>query len=217
MIDFMNEMNGVIEHHAEWAWLAFALIAFGESTAFIGALIPATPVLLLVGSMLGAGRLDPWDVVPGGIIGAILGYGLSFALGRWAGRRLAHARGLRPHRRSIARVRLFFARYGTPSLIFGRYVLGPFQSLLPFFAGASGMSARRFWTINVFSGVLWIFATLAPGYLAARGAGHVPISSEWQHGATGLLTAISLGAVLACILVALARPLVKLLRASLRG
>lgn len=217
MLDFANWMNGVVEHYAGWTWLAFALIACGESTAFIGALIPATPVLLLVGGLIGSGRANAWEIVPSGIAGAILGYGLSYVLGRWAGRRLAHAPGLRPHRRSIARVRLFFARYGTPSLIFGRYVLGPFQSLLPFFAGASGMSARRFWTTNVFSGVLWIFATLMPGYLAARGAGNIGIPPEWQHAATGLATAISLGAVLACILLALARPLVKLLRAISRN
>lgn len=212
MLDFTNWMNSVLDYHAGWAWLAFALIACGESTALVGAFIPATPVLLLVGTMVGSGRLSPWDVVPSGIAGATLGYGLSYAVGRWTGRRLGHAAVLRPHRRSVARVRLFFSRYGAPSLILGRYVLGPFQSLLPWFAGAAGMPARRFWAINIFSSVLWIFATLTPGYLAARGAAHIPGGPEWQYGAVGMLTTISVAAAVLCILVALAQPVVRLLR-----
>jgi len=212
MLDFAAWMNSVLDHHAGWAGLAFALIAFGESTAFVGAFIPTTPVLLLVGSMLASGRLSAWEVVPGGIAGAILGYGLSYAVGRWTGRRLGRLAWLRPHRRSIARVRLFFSRYGAPSLILGRYVLGPFQSLLPWFAGAAGMPARRFWTINIVSSVLWIFVTLTAGYLVARGAGRLPVGQQWQDRAVGMVTAISFGAAALCILVALAQPLAKLLR-----
>jgi len=215
MLDLATWINAILDQYAGWVWLIFALIVFGESTAVVGAFVPATPVLILVGTMIGSGRLSAWDVVPSGIVGGILGYGLSYGIGRWTGRRLGHAAALRPHRRSVARVRLFFLRYGALSLILGRYLLGPFQSLLPWFAGAACMPARRFWAVNVLSSALWMFATLTPGYIAARGAAEVPGGPDWQNGAVGMVTAISLGAAGLCILIAVARPAARLLRTLL--
>ena len=76
---------------------------------------------------------------------------------------------LRDHCRGVARARLFFRRWGGPSLILGRYVLGLFQSMLPLVAGISAMAQRRFHAWNVASGVVWVIVVLIPGYLAAKG------------------------------------------------
>ncbi len=152
-----------------------------------------------MGTLLGSGRLSPWDVVPAAMVGAILGYGLSYHGGAYLGRGFARHRRLRKHRRSVARARLFFSRHGGPSIIFGRYALGPFQSLLPFVAGTVRMPVRRFWVINVASGVIWVLVTLTPGYLVARSLNGVPLGPHWQDEASAVLIAVSGGAVVICI------------------
>jgi membrane protein DedA with SNARE-associated domain len=200
MGDLVDFVARVLRESGAWAGLIFGLLAFAESTAFLGALVPATPVLLLVGGLLAAGELNPWHIVPAAIAGAFLGYGGSYAYGRSVGPRLGRLPRLRRHRRAIARSRLFFRRFGFSSLIFGRYVLGPFQSLLPFVAGASGMDAKRFWAVNTLSSCLWVPLCLAPGYFATRVVGSSALSADVQILANQLIFAISLGAASLAIL-----------------
>ena len=169
MADTLTDLFKPILSYSAFAAPAFGLLAFGESLVILGILIPATPILFLVGTLLGAGQLDPLAILPWALVGAITGYWASWALGRRSGHAIYQSRRFRPHRRQIARTRLYFRRWGGPSLILGRYVLGPFQSLLPFVAGVAQMPARRFHFWNTVSGTIWIFAVLAPGYLVGRG------------------------------------------------
>ena len=130
-----------------YGWLAgpaFGLLALGESLVLLGIVIPATPILFLVGTLLGSGALDPFAILPWALVGAITGYWASWALGRRSGHTIYASPHFRPHRREIARTRLYFRRWGGPSLILGRYVLGPFQSMLPFVAGVAKMPRRQF-------------------------------------------------------------------------
>lgn len=180
-----------------WAAPAFGLLAFGESTAVLGIIIPATPILFLMGTLLGSGRLNVAPVLAWAIPGAIGGYWLSWAIGARLGHRIYHGRALKRHRRGVARARLFFRRWGGPALILGRYVLGPFQSMLPLVAGVAKMDARRFNAWNVASGVIWVIVCLAPGYLTARGlwaAGADPRVEQWL---TAGLAVASVGLIVA--------------------
>ena len=177
--------------NAAWAGPVFGLFAFGESLAVAGVIIPATPVLFLVGTLLGSGKLDPWSVIPWAIAGAIGGYWASW----WSGRRMGSAvyrrRIFTGQRRTIARVRLDFRRWGGPSRIFGRYVLGPFQSMMPMVAGVAKMDARRFHAWNIVSGTAWVAVVLAPGYFAAKGLTVLGFGVAQQHMLTGVLLGVS--------------------------
>jgi len=191
----LDALTAAITAHAVWAGPLFGLLALGESTAVLGVLIPATPILFLVGTLIGSGRLDPHWVVPWAIAGAIGGYWLSWAIGRRWGTMLYRTPLLRGHRRGVARARLFFRRWGGPSLILGRYVLGPFQSMLPLVAGVAAMDQRRFHAWNVASGVLWVVVVLIPGYLAAKGVHVLGMGAAQQRWLIVLLFAVSGGAI----------------------
>lgn len=212
MTEFTEAVNGAIVAHSDWAVLIFALIAFGESVALLGAIIPATPVLLMVGALLGAGKLDPLQIVPSAILGALLGYGLSYAVGRRLGRAALRHHWLRSHRRAVARTRLFFARYGSASLIIGRYVLGPFQSMLPLVAGAMGMGSTRFWLSNLVSSAIWVPLCLAPGYFATRGSSEIGLNPAWRDAALATLNLCSIGMVLICLFAVAFRAALRLVR-----
>lgn len=217
MTVFTETVNGLILAHSGWAALIFALIAFGESTALLGAIIPATPVLLTVGALLGAGKLDPWQIVPSAILGALLGYGFSYAIGRRLGRATLRHHWLRGHRRALARTRLFFARYGVASLLIGRYALGPFQSMLPLVAGAMGMGATRFWISNLISSAVWVPLCLSPGYFATRGSTEIGLDPAWRDAALATLNMLSIGMVLLCLLAVLFRVALRVVKACVAG
>ena len=148
---------------------AVFLLAFAESLAFIGAAVPATPMLLLLGGLLATGTISPYAALPSALVGAIGGYWVSWFVGRKYRYRIYRVRYFAHRRRNIARVRILTRRYGGPILVIGRYVLGPLQSTVPLIAGATGMAPSRFHRWNVLSGVLWVPIVLAPGYLSGMG------------------------------------------------
>ncbi len=187
-------MNGLLQLLSDFMtdhrWLAgpaFGLIAFGESLAVIGIFIPATPILFMVGVLMGSGRVDATAVALFGMAGAIAGYWLSWRAGLQLGHRAWQAPALARHRRGIARARLFFRRWGGLSLVGGRYALGPFQSMLPLVAGVARMDAHRFHRWNVLSGVLWVSLVLTPGFLVGRGIEIAGIGKAWQDEIISLL------------------------------
>lgn len=205
----MSGMNGLLEHLADfmvdYRWLAgpvFGLIAFGESLAVVGIFIPATPVLFMVGVLAGGGRVDATSVVLCGMAGAITGYWLSWRAGVRLGHRAWHLSALARHRRGVARTRLFFRRWGGLSLIAGRYVLGPFQSMLPLVAGVARMDAHRFHRWNILSGVLWIMLVLTPGYLVGRGVEIAGFDPAWQGRIIAILTLVSCGLIVTGLIAA---------------
>ncbi len=198
-------LGSLIHHHVWWAIVFLTAIAFGESLALVGAIIPATPFFILVGTSLGLGELDPITLIPPAILGAFLGYQISFSAGRVIGRHTHRHHLLTRHRRTVARMRLFSYRWGASSLIVGRFVLGPVQSLLPLVVGGLGMSRMRFTIVNIVSSIVWILVVLAPGYLSARGLLRIPGFERYAPLILGGLVVVSLAAALAVVILSLWR------------
>lgn len=165
----MAQAAAFIETHHAWAGPLLALATFGESLVVVGFLIPATGLLLVAGALLGQGLLDPLSLLLWLVAGATFGDAISYWLGRWAGPSLIQRWPLNRHRRSVARARLFFMKYGFLSIFLGRF-LGPVRSTIPLVAGMMRMRQAPFQLANLSSAVVWIVAILAPGYLAGRGA-----------------------------------------------
>ena len=157
----------LIQDHREWAaWVVF-LVTFAESVLLLGMLVPGTTLLLVSGGLLGSGVLPLSPVLFAGVSGAILGDTISYWIGRWWGSPLLRIKLLKKHRRTVARARLFFLRYGFVSIVAGRF-MGPIRCTIPTVAGALGMSHWRFQMANILSAVIWVPVLLAPGYMAAE-------------------------------------------------
>jgi membrane protein DedA with SNARE-associated domain len=199
MHDILNAAATYLLSHPSLIWLGVGALAFGESLAVLGTIIPATPMLLLIGTLLGRGILNPIEVIPSALCGAICGYWLSWRIGHRLKARIYRSKGLIEQRRSLARVRLFLRRWGGASLVIGRFVLGPMQSMLPLVAGASGMPARKFHVWNLVSGTLWVPIVLAPGYLAERGLVFSGAGQPLVSNATWMLAALSVAAILVMV------------------
>ncbi|MFC4350105.1 DedA family protein [Fodinicurvata halophila] len=177
MEGWLADILAFVETNQQWAAPLLFLMAFGESLAVVGILLPCTALLMASGGLIGAGALDPWPVLLGSIPGAILGDSVSYWLGRWLGPRLLRVPVFARHRRMLARGRLFFRRYGMAAILFGRFI-GPLRASVPLIAGTLSMPQLRFQLANVFSAILWVPILLAPGYLTARGVAWARTSPE---------------------------------------
>nr|WP_240956458.1 VTT domain-containing protein [Wenzhouxiangella sp. XN79A] len=140
------------------------LIAFLEALAVVGLIVPGILLLLLIGAGIG------WDpplmaaLSAAFALGAMLGDGLSYLLGRRYRDRLA---ALPPESRTgrwLGRGRAFFRRHGGRSVFIARFV-GPLRPIVPVVAGSLGLPARHFLPRMVIACLLWAPAMVVPGAL----------------------------------------------------
>lgn len=191
---YIDQATLFIETNQFWAGPIIGLLTFGESMLILGMLIPATTLLLLTGGLIGGGTLDATPIVLWGFVGAVLGDALSYWIGVWVGPSVLRWGLLKKQRRTVARARLFFYRYGLLAVFFGRF-LGPIRSTIPTVAGVMGMTHGRFQVANILSAIAWMPVLLLPGYLAARSldlASHLGESAIYWVGGFSVIVGLLL-------------------------
>ncbi|WP_110687526.1 bifunctional DedA family/phosphatase PAP2 family protein [Salinicola aestuarinus] len=172
-----------------------AAIALLESFAVIGIVIPGVVLLSAAASLAGHQAVAIWMVLIAGVIGAFIGDALSFWLGRTQRARIPHWWPFTRHPAWLERGHAFFARYGTFSIAFGRFV-GPVRPFIPLIAGMMSMSSRRFTLVNLVSALAWAPVYLLPGYWLGRSweelAMMPPGAERWLLSLTLALLALGL-------------------------
>ena len=177
-----ESMQGLLDWAAanpHWIGVLIFLVAFFESLALIGFVVPGAVLLFACGALLATGVYPIWDALLYATLGAILGDGLSYWLGRHYQRQLCAFWPLSRHPELLQRGEQFFQKHGGKSVALGRFV-GPIRAVVPAVAGMLGMSPLRFYTINILSAVVWAPAYILPGVvfgaslsLAAEAAGRL--------------------------------------------
>src|SRR5262249_5109389 len=76
--DYVQLTIDFVRTHEVWAAPIVALLAFGESLAFISLLIPAWGALVGIGALIGPSEINFWPIWVAGSIGAALGDWLSY-------------------------------------------------------------------------------------------------------------------------------------------
>jgi membrane-associated protein len=90
---------------------------------------------------------------------------MAFWIGHRAQRNILSAWPLSNYPGLIARSEAFFHRWGTPAVLFARFV-PPIRAVVPVTAGALGMPPLRFFAVNIPAILLWAAAHVLPGVLA---------------------------------------------------
>lgn len=100
-------------------------------------------------------------------LGAFAGDSLSFGLGRWVGVERAVRWGNRfgVTRERFGRAEKFYTEHGGKAVFIGRFA-SVFRPVIPFVAGTSRMSYRRFALFNLPAGLVWAGVFIALGYWA---------------------------------------------------
>lgn len=172
-----------------WLYAIIAVTAFLESLAIAGIIVPG--VALLVGLSFFAGSADASlnTALFAAITGAIIGDGLSFALGRRYRDDILQVWPLSRYPDLTRSGEDFFRRHGGVSVILGRFV-GPLRPVIPLIAGSMGMHPTRFLFYNLGSALAWGPFYILPGYLAGQ-ATLGPDAAQLPHFLPGLLLLIT--------------------------
>ena len=145
--------------------MLFRSLAFAESMALLSLLVPFTAMIVASGTLIGAGTLDPWIILPWGIAGASLGDAVSYWIGLWFGERVPRMWPFRNNPGALEDGHRFFRRWGVLSVCIGRF-FGPLRAVVPIVAGMMRMPQVKFQVANVVSAIVWLPALMLPGAVA---------------------------------------------------
>jgi len=149
----------------KWTYLLVGTLAFLETGAFVGFIVPGETVVLVGGVVAGQGEISIVTLIALVWSCAVAGDLTSYVLGRRLGRGFLERHGprLKITEERLQTVEGFFDRHGGPTILIGRFV-GLARALAPFIAGASKMELRRFLAYDVVGAGLWSALFCLLGY-----------------------------------------------------
>lgn len=150
--------------HALLAYVLAFLLTGAEAFPVIGALVPGTAVIIALGALVPDGILRFLPLVTFTTAGAIAGDGLSYWLGHHYKSEAIRYWPLRHYPRLLKQGEEFFERHGGKAILIARFTPGV-RAVVPLVAGITGMTAIRFYSLNILSALLWAPAHVAMGVL----------------------------------------------------
>jgi membrane-associated protein len=157
----LTDVQGLIQ----WGGtLLVCAILFTETGLFVGFFLPGDSLLVTAGIFAAAGHLNLTTLLALGSICAVAGDQLGYLIGRTTGQALYRREdSLLFKKRHLERAHDFYERYGGKTIILARYI--PIvRTFVPAVAGAASMRYRRFFSYDVFGGILWVCSMVLLGY-----------------------------------------------------
>jgi membrane-associated protein len=153
----------------QWGGIAMVcVIVFIETGLFAGFFLPGDSLLVTAGIFAASGHLDlMWLLILASIC-AVAGDQLGYFIGRTAG----HALYKRDDsfffkKKHLQKAHEFYEKYGGKTIVIARFV--PIvRTFAPAVAGAAEMNYRRFFSIDIFGGILWINSMVLLGFSMGR-------------------------------------------------
>ena len=155
----------VVSGLGSWAYAAVGGMAFAETGAFVGLVVPGETVVVVGGVAASHGDVSLPLIGLAAWIGAWAGDATSFHLGRRYGPAVIApiARRLRISEQRLSAVERSLARHGGKTVLVGRFI-GFVRALAPFMAGASGMRYRDLAPWSLAGSGAWAFAFTLVGF-----------------------------------------------------
>lgn len=162
--DWATDLLNWMSNNPGWAGFWVFFMAFVESLAFVGILIPGIIILFGLGALISLGALDMLPIWLWGSLGAFVGDVVSYAVGRRYRGHLADIWPFSKFPRMLERGRDYFNVHGPKSVVVGRFI-GPLRPVIPVTAGMLGLAPRRFLLVDIPACIVWTPSYLIPGML----------------------------------------------------
>lgn len=173
LLSALPDPKEIIEDVAQalgaWTYALVGLMAFLETGAFVGLVVPGETVVIAGGVIAGQGEIQLIPLI-GLVWGcAVLGDTASFFIGRRLGRRFLERHGPKVGitDERLKQVEAYFDRHGGKTILIGRFI-GLVRAIAPFIAGSSGLAFRRFIPYSVVGAGLWSTLFCVLGYIFWR-------------------------------------------------
>jgi undecaprenyl-diphosphatase len=189
--DHLLSLNGTL------VLIAVFLLPALESSVFLGFLIPGETAVVIGGVTAYSGHTRLWAVLLMAVLGAVIGDGIGYAVGkRWGDTLLARLpkRLIKPS--SIRQSKELIRRLGGKAVFAGRFAAA-LRALVPGLCGVSEMPYRTFALWNLLGGAVWATGFVLLGYFAGAGwhqVEHYASLASWV--AVGVAAVVVIGLVL---------------------
>jgi membrane protein DedA with SNARE-associated domain len=158
-----GHLQPVLEHYGYLAVGGFVLLED------FGVPVPGETILIAAAVFAGSGHMNIAVVILVGVIAAIIGDNIGYAIGHFGGRPLARRFGryvfLTPER--LDHAESFFNRHGGKVVTIARFVEGLRQAN-GILSGIVGMHWLKFLGFNALGAVLWVCTWAGLGYLTGE-------------------------------------------------
>lgn len=173
LADSLKHLTAWLHVHPHWGIFAAFIVAFLESFAVIGSIIPGSVTLTAIGVLVGSGVIPAAPTIVIAIFGAVLGDTLSYWIGHHYHQRIKTVWPLRKYPNLLIRGEQFFHQHGGKSILVARFI-GPIRAILPLVAGMLNMPFARFMIADTIGGILWAPAYMLPGILVGAATLELP-------------------------------------------
>ncbi|ENT2993631.1 TPA: DedA family protein [Raoultella planticola] len=162
-------MQALLEHFITqstvYSLIAVMLVAFLESLALVGLILPGTVMMAGLGALIGSGDVNFWQAWLAGIIGCLLGDWISFWLG-WRFKKPLHRWSfMKKNKALLDKTEHALHQHSMITILIGRFV-GPTRPLVPMVAGMLDLPLAKFILPNIIGCLLWPPLYFLPGILA---------------------------------------------------
>jgi membrane-associated protein len=154
----------LVQNYGPWIYAILFLIIFCETGLVITPFLPGDSLLFIAGALAATGGMDVHIVVVLLIIAAVLGDAVNYQIGAWAGPKIFKDDNARYLKKShLEKAHAFYEKWGGAAIILARFT--PFlRTYVPFVAGMSRMSYRKFALYNITGGIIWVASLTYLGY-----------------------------------------------------
>ncbi|GAB1597067.1 bifunctional DedA family/phosphatase PAP2 family protein [Lysobacter claricitrinus] len=190
---WLSSATAWISAHPLAAGALIFLVAFCDAVIVLGIVVPALPLLFAVGTLIGLGHVNGPYAVASAAIGAFVGDGMSYWIGRRWGPQLRTRGPFARWPQWLERGEAMFRRHGTKSIFIARFI-GAVRPFVPAIAGMLHVPTVRYLVPSAIACVGWAIAFLAPGWLL--GASYEAVEAVADR------LALVLGALLVAVAVA---------------
>jgi membrane-associated protein len=167
--DWERILADVSDTLGAWTYVLVGGLAFLETGAFVGLVIPGETAVVLGGVVAASGDVQLAAVLLVVWLAAAAGDFVSYLLGRRLGRPFLVRRGpsLGVSAERLTRVEGFFGRHGPKAILIGRFV-GIVRAVAPFLVGASRLRVRAFLPWSLLGTAAWAATFTLVGYIFHR-------------------------------------------------
>nr|WP_154325318.1 DedA family protein [Pantoea sp. 201603H] len=158
-------LEHLITQSLAWSLVAVMMVAFLESLALVGLLLPGTVLMATLGALIGSGQMGLYPAWGAGIIGCFLGDWISYYIG-WQFKGPLHRWSfLKKHQAMLDKTEHALHQHSMFTILVGRFI-GPTRPLIPMVAGMLELPVRKFIPPNIIGCLLWPPLYFLPGILA---------------------------------------------------
>ncbi len=144
-------------------YIILFLVIFLETGVVFMPFLPGDSLLFAAGALTAATSFFSvhwvWLLL---VIAAISGDSLNYQIGSIFGKTLTKHKWINP--KHLQKAHDYFEKHGGKAIILGRF-LPIIRTFVPFVAGMTDMSKKRFFLFNISGGFLWVTLFLYSGYL----------------------------------------------------